>query len=94
MVDELENNGTPGNLGGCYANYLKVGHNAFEFVFDFEQNYADLGGLRRQARILTAPAYAKEFLDTIKKAVDCYERAFGAIEVVDGENDEQNDGDG
>ena len=30
-------------LTGHYANYCKVGHNAFEFVLDFGQYYPDNG---------------------------------------------------
>jgi hypothetical protein len=62
-----------------YANYFKVGHNAFEFIIDFAQLYS--GQLREKVhtRIATSPAYARALLAVIQEAVDAYERDYGAI---------------
>ena len=66
-------------LEGRYANFLKVGHNAFEFVFDFGQFYARDGRARIHTRVATNPIYAKAMLETLAEAIDHYEQSFGAI---------------
>ena len=40
-----------GRLEGKYANYFKVGHNAFEFVLDFGQYYPANGEAQFHTRI-------------------------------------------
>jgi hypothetical protein len=64
---------------GRYANYFKVGHNAFEFVVEFAQLYSEPPVEKIHTRIITSPPYAKELLEVLQRAVDEYERAFGAI---------------
>ena len=64
---------------GKYANYFKIGHNAFEFVVDFAQRYDD-GETRCHTRIVTAPRYAKALYVTLRRAVTQYESTFGPIE--------------
>ncbi len=66
-------------LEGRYANYFKVGHNAFEFLLDFGQYYqgADRGHLH--TRIITNPSYAKALLETLHEAISQYETTFGQI---------------
>ena len=66
-------------LEGRYANFLKVGHNGFEFVFDFGQFYATDGLARIHTRVATNPIYAKAMLETLAEAIDHYEQRFGAI---------------
>ena len=68
-----------GKLEGRYANYFKVGHNAFEFVLDFGQFYPGSEKAELCTRIVTSPVYAKAFLETLQKSIDRYERAFGGI---------------
>jgi Protein of unknown function (DUF3467) len=46
-------------IEGRYANYFRVGHNAFEFLFDFGQFYAESPGVRFHTRIITSPTSAK-----------------------------------
>jgi hypothetical protein len=41
MSQENESQPATGELEGRYANYFKVGHNAFEFLLDFGQLYAE-----------------------------------------------------
>ncbi|WP_140628250.1 DUF3467 domain-containing protein [Methylibium rhizosphaerae] len=63
-----------------YANQFEVGFNAFEFLFDFAQDYADgNSGAATHTRIVTAPAYAKVFLDLLDRSIGNYEAQFGAI---------------
>ena len=76
---DADNNGC---LEGRYANYFKVGHNAYEFVLDFGQAYEDSkDGETIHSRIVTGPVYAKHLLRTLARAVDQYESEHGAIEV-------------
>jgi hypothetical protein len=41
-------------LEGKYANYFKVGYNAFEFVIDFGQCYSDDEEAQLHTRIITS----------------------------------------
>ena len=65
-----------------YANQFEVGYNAFEFLFDFSQNYAN-GDLDKtaHARIVTVPAYAKVFLAVLSRTISEYEAQFGKISL-------------
>lgn len=64
---------------GKYANYLRVGHNAFEFIMEFAQVFAETAGEKAHTRIITSPPYAKEMLSVLQRAVAEYEGAFGTI---------------
>lgn len=68
---------------GKYANYFKIGHNAFEFVIDFGQFYTDNAEAHLHTRIVTNPMYAKAILETLRESIDRYERAFGTISTRD-----------
>jgi chromosome segregation ATPase len=65
---------------GRYANYLEIGHNAFEFIFDFGQMYSGDEQPRFHTRVVSGPAYAKAFSHTLNDAVGEYERYFGTLE--------------
>jgi hypothetical protein len=67
-------------LEGRYANYFKVGHNAFEFVLDAGQFYPESQEAQLCTRIITSPVYAKALLETLRESIDRYEKAFGAIQ--------------
>jgi hypothetical protein len=69
-----------GKLEGRYANYFKVGHNAFEFVIDFSQFYPESEEAELCARIITPPIYAKTLLKTLGESIDRYEQTFGVIQ--------------
>jgi len=64
---------------GRYANYFKVGHNAFELIIDFGQCYADNQQPIVQIRIVTSPAYGKALLKTLTSSLEEYEKAHGRI---------------
>ena len=66
-------------LEGRYANYFKVGHNAFEFVIDFGQHYPENDQAELYTRIITSPAYAKVLFETLKESLDRYEKSYKAI---------------
>jgi hypothetical protein len=67
-------------LEGKYANFFKVGHNAFEFVIEFGQYYPENDQAELYTRIVTSPMYAKTLLQILSEAIDKYEADFGAIE--------------
>lgn len=65
----------------AYANQFAVGYNAYEFLFDFGQDYGDADGGRAavHTRIVAAPAYAKLFRSLLERSIGDYEAAFGPI---------------
>ena len=67
---------------GYYANFLIVGHNAFEFVLEFGQHYEGDDASQMHTRIVTAPVYAKSMLETLRAAIERFEAAYGAIPNV------------
>jgi hypothetical protein len=80
---------------GRYANYFEIGHNAFEFLLDFGQHYADRtwrDATRAQVhtRIVTGPVYAKALLALLAASVTEHERLYGVIPAVD-EDDDRHD---
>jgi hypothetical protein len=64
---------------GRYANYFEVGHNAFEFVLDFGQQYPGNPDAQIHSRIITAPPYVKALLATLTASLSRYESHFGPI---------------
>ena len=61
-----------------YANMLKVGYNAIEFLFDFGQSSGP-NTEHFHTRIVAPPACARLFLQTVQEAVSGYEKSFGPI---------------
>ena len=72
-----------GKLEGRYANYFKVGHNAFEFVLDAGQLYDDGETAQPHTRIISSPIYAKALLETLRESIERYEQTFGVIPSED-----------
>jgi hypothetical protein len=66
-------------IEGKYANYFKVGHNAFEFLLDFGQYYPETEEEELYTRIVTSPCYAKSLLKTLRDSIEQYEKNFGSI---------------
>lgn len=66
-------------FGGVYSNYLKIGQNAFVFLFDFGQFYLEDDDAHFNTRIITAPVYAKAFFKVLEDSLERYEREFGPI---------------
>jgi hypothetical protein len=64
---------------GRYANYLEVGHNAFEFVLDFGQSQGESEEVSFHTRIVTSPGFAKAFMETLRESIDKHEKEFGII---------------
>ena len=72
-----------GQPNGRYANYFTVGHNAFEFLFDFGQLHTQGWTAPVHTRIITTPVYAKSLLGILQESVDRYEQMFGTISEED-----------
>ena len=85
MEHECEDSQDTGALEGRYANYFKVGHNAFEFLLDFGQLYHESEKDQPHTRIITSPIYAKALLETLRESIDRHEQIFGAIPKEDKE---------
>jgi hypothetical protein len=64
---------------GRYANILRVGYNAFEFVFDFGQAFSDNESTQSCMRIVTSPGHAKAMILALEKAMEAFECDFGRI---------------
>jgi Protein of unknown function (DUF3467) len=62
-----------------YANFFKVGYNAFEFLLAFGQSYADNEQEQVHTRLVMSPGYAKELLRVLNQSLADYERDFGTI---------------
>jgi hypothetical protein len=67
-------------LEGRYANYFKVGYNAFEFLLDFGQYYSENEEAELYIRIVTSPCYARELLEVLQDSITRYEKSIGKIE--------------
>lgn len=74
-------------LEGRYANYFEVGHNAFEFIFDFGQYHPENQGARMHTRIVTGPVYARLLAELLRDAVARFESEHGAIQPAEDEFD-------
>jgi hypothetical protein len=73
----------PKHLEGRYANYFEVGHNAFEFVFDFGQYHPESESARMHTRVVTGPVYAKLLADLLRDSVQRFEEEHGSIQTTD-----------
>ena len=87
MNNEHENPPGTHGLEGRYANYFKIGYNAFEFLFDFGQLYNEDERAQFHTRIITSPLYAKTLFSLLRDTIEQYEQAFGDIS---NENDNSN----
>ncbi len=76
---------------GRYANYFKVGCNAFEFLVDFGQFYPESATAQLHTRIIILPVYAKALLDTLRASIERYEQTFGSV-PREGTGETQNTG--
>jgi hypothetical protein len=73
-------------IKGRYANYFKVGYNAYEFIIDFCRYYpksdfcSEIEKAELCERIITSPVYAKALMNILLKSIKEYEDTFGFIE--------------
>jgi Protein of unknown function (DUF3467) len=71
-----------------YANHFEVGHNEYEFIFDFDQFHFERLDSEvpqsspqvRIVRIVMGPPFAKSLLETLLRAIHEYEDLHGTID--------------
>jgi hypothetical protein len=71
---------------GRYANYFKVGYNAFEFILDFGQLYSENKDIKFFSRIITNPISAKNLIEVLQESIAQYEKIHGTINIQDHES--------
>jgi hypothetical protein len=79
MNHEFEESQADNKLEGRYANYFKVGYNAFEFVIEFGQSYNADEEAQIHTRIVTSPVYAKTLSETLQASLAQYADYYGVI---------------
>lgn len=62
-----------------YANSFRVGYNAFEILLDFGKLSGEGKKAKLHSRIITTPALAEAFFETLKQSLDDYRTGYGAI---------------
>jgi hypothetical protein len=67
-------------LEARYADYYKVGHNAYEFFIGFAHYDADIHHTAFYTRIIAGPAYIRMLLRLLSNSVAQYEKKFGRME--------------
>ena len=87
MKRQNGNRNKPKHLEARYANYFEVGHNAFEFIFDFGQYHPESDSARMHSRIVTGPVYAKLLAELLRCALQRFEQEHGTIHPADDELD-------
>jgi Protein of unknown function (DUF3467) len=79
MESESRSGQTNNPVEGRYANYFKIGFNAFELIIDFGQCYAEDEEAQLHTRIITNPKYGKELLITLRGSLEEFEATYGCI---------------
>ncbi|HEY3198603.1 MAG TPA: DUF3467 domain-containing protein [Nitrospirales bacterium] len=64
------------SLEARYANYVEVGHNAFEFLFDFGQCYDEFRKTFH-TRIVMSPDCARKLFEILQEVIDQSGPRFG-----------------
>jgi hypothetical protein len=77
VAQERKSGQSPDPPEGRYANYFKVGCNAFELIIDCGQCYAGDAVPQLHTRIITSPAYGKALLKTLSDCLEEYEKNYG-----------------
>ena len=79
-MDHEGKGGQPNKLPeGRYANYFKIGYNAFELIIDCGQCYAENEQPQLHTRIITSLAYGKALLKTLRDSLEEYEKVYGRV---------------
>ena len=77
MAQDCKSDQSAGPPEGRYANYFKIGYNAFELIIDCGQCYAGDSTPQLHTRIITSPAYGKALLKTLSESLKEYEKNYG-----------------
>jgi hypothetical protein len=64
---------------GRYANYFRIGHNAFELIIECGQCYGKNQEPQLHTRIITNPRYGEALLETLRGSLEEYEKAYGRL---------------
>lgn len=65
----------PETATGRYANFMRIGHSASEFMLDF--CIRDLDSITLVSRIVVSPVNMKSFLKALQENVEKYETQYG-----------------
>jgi hypothetical protein len=68
-----------GKIRGRYANYFRVGFNAFEFVIDFGQLYSEKERATLHTRVITNPEIAKNLNAILQDSLAQYSENYEDI---------------
>ena len=77
MDSERRSGQTKNRLEGRYANYFKIGYNAFELIIDCGQCYPENDEPQVHTRLITTPSYGKALLKTLSECIDEYDKCYG-----------------
>ena len=81
MENERELNSVSSQWKGEYTNFVHIGHNAFEFLLEFGESYADGESDVPHTRLVSNPVFAVRLSLLLRQAIEQYEHRFGSIPV-------------
>ena len=70
---------------GIYSNLVLISHSPAEFVLDFTRMVPGVPKTKVYARIIMTPPHAKSLLKALEDNIQKYEKQFGEIKTVGGE---------
>jgi hypothetical protein len=82
MSSVHENPEDGSRLDPQYTNYLKIGHNSFEFLLDFGLQTPEEVEAQFHTRIIASPNCAKYLLELLRESIEQYEQSFGPLEAT------------
>ena len=74
---------------GIYSNLVLISHSPAEFVLDFTRMVPGVPKTKVYARIIMTPPHAKSLLNALKDNIEKFEKEFGEIKVIGGEQGKQ-----
>ena len=74
---------------GIYSNFVLISHSPAEFVFDFTRMVPGVPKTKVYARIIMTPQHAKSLFMALKENIEKFEKEFGEVKVVGGDNQKQ-----
>lgn len=66
---------------GTYANFFVITNSPSEFVIDFGRILPGIPDAKIYTRVVCTPQHAKQFLQTLDKNIENYEKQFGEIKL-------------
>ena len=74
---------------GIYSNFVLISHSPAEFVIDFTRMLPGVPKTKVYARIIMTPQHAKSFSRALNENVDKFEKEFGEIKILRGDQAKQ-----